>query len=36
MSDLIYDWKAWSKSERAMVFAFAIGLALVAAAWMIV
>jgi len=35
MFGLFHDWKAWSESEKAMVFAFALGLTLVAAAWMI-
>jgi hypothetical protein len=33
MFDLLYDWKAWSQSERAMVITFALGLTLVAVAW---
>jgi hypothetical protein len=35
MFDLLHHWKAWSESERATVVVFALGLTLVAAAWVV-
>jgi len=36
MFDFHHDWKAWSDKERTTVAAFAAGLALIVAAWMVV
>jgi len=36
MFDFHHDWKAWSDKERRTVAAFAAGLALMVAAWMVV
>src|SRR5258708_576933 len=36
MFDFHHDWKAWSDNERTTVAAFAVGLALIVAAWMVV
>jgi hypothetical protein len=36
MFDFHHDWKAWSDKERRTVAAFAAGLALIVAAWMVV
>jgi hypothetical protein len=35
LDDLLQDWKSWSESERASVFVFALGLALVLVAALI-